>query len=95
MDNRTIGVFSIPLFCVILDVLTGLLILGVEPSHWTYKDHMRTDTLYEHVYRDHGNVNMCQHKNRAYGELSCDSFPPLYTVQGCKHVVGKNMNKSR
>ena len=26
-----------------------MLILGVEPSQWTYKDHMRTDTLYELV----------------------------------------------
>ena len=24
-----------------------LLIVGVEPTLWTYKDHMLTDTLYE------------------------------------------------
>ena len=29
--------------------LVNMLILGVEPSQWTYKDHMRTDTLYELV----------------------------------------------
>lgn len=25
-----------------------LLARGIEPRHWTYKDHMRTDTLCEH-----------------------------------------------
>ena len=77
-------------------MLTGLLILGVEPSHWTYKDHMRTDTLYEHVCRDHVNVNMCQHKNRAYGEFVMWTPSHPYTpFKGVSTWLEKKMNKSQ